>query len=347
MGKSLLLAALVGVTAYLAQPLGGMLFAAVSLTNRIPYLGRVFRLLLLTPLRLAGVVKLGAWLVSSSGVLLGLLLYIAWMGPPTGAADPWILLGVAGFSLVHMVDELVYFRITGPNEIAEGMAPWAGRWIGHFHEGLRDTEVRLSLFRSVFVDMYLPRFFNMLVNVGVVYFALGTLGVLRTTGGKPPTLSEALLTSLTLNGVLGSFSPPFQGDLWSYVQVASSFLVFYWLTIFISFVASTPERDHGEYREPTDTIEQFRAEVEAMLARHAEAAGGASPEQAALRVVEAAASASPPPAAAEPEMPVPTPHPRPPSAPAAGEEPARPRRGRKGGRSARHRRPPPARGEEP
>jgi hypothetical protein len=140
----------------------------------------------------------------------------------------------------------------------------------------------------------------MLVSIGIIYYALGHLHLLATADGKPPALSAALLTSLTLNGVLGSAPPVFQGQVWGWVQVASSFLVFYWLTIFISLVASTPERDHGEYRHPADDVEAMRRGIEEAIARASAPQGdaplpdGASSTRADAPSAEASAPGGPP-----------------------------------------------------
>jgi hypothetical protein len=90
-------------------------------------------------------------------------------------------------------------------------------------------------------------FFKMLVNIGVIYFALGNLGILETITGMPPTLAESLIASFTLNDLLGSFELPFTGINWDIVRIVSSFLVFYWLVIVISMISSDADMETELY----------------------------------------------------------------------------------------------------
>ncbi|HLL45685.1 MAG TPA: hypothetical protein VK399_03210 [Longimicrobiaceae bacterium] len=251
--------------AFLAPMLGGLIWMKANQLALLRWVGGGFRFLLTGPVKLSAILKLVNWGISASGVLLGLLVHAAFWGLPESPAEFWVIVAVAGISVLGFVHDMLNFQLLGINETARDVLarnPW-------FRTVLDNPEARLVLYRTAFADNNVPRFFNMLVNLGMIYYGLGGLQLLATSSGERPSLWQSLRTSLTLNDLIGQSNSPFTGPVWDAVALGSSFLVFFWLAMFVALTASSAEREHQAY----ETVNSGRLEPTADPVRPAAAAG--------------------------------------------------------------------------
>lgn len=247
----ILLALLVVCNMY-SHLLGGLLYALIlSLTN-VPKLGRLFDFLFAAggPIKLGILVKIGAWLVSSSGVLLGLGVYLLLFGEPTQAWAFWTILTVSCIAMLNIVFDLLLFRVPQFDESLELMRSIPiSSFKSKFNLISSDADALQSLARSHFADMVLPKFFRMLITIGVIYYCLGRVGLVNSAGPNLPTLGESLLFSFSTPALnlVNTTLHLYDGPLWDLVRIVSSFLVFFWLILFVTIASSSisakPERD--------------------------------------------------------------------------------------------------------
>lgn len=236
--EMIILAILLGVSNSWTGALGGLLHAIITLpVNMSGVIGRVGRFILQNPLHLSALTKPLAWLVSSSGMLLGLgIHYLIW-GNNYTTGELWIILIFATLSFLAMVEDLFTFdnnysyidnlidEIAGfsyTEDVIRQLAQYGGK-----------DEFR-SLARTLFVDQTLPQLFKLLTTIGILYFVLGQLNYLPTTTDSPPNLFESVLIAFSVIDITGEIPIPFTGNFWNVLRVITAFLAFFWLVMFVT-----------------------------------------------------------------------------------------------------------------
>lgn len=223
-----------------SHPLGGLFYLLVAMTRKLPgVFGSFFEYILTGPVKMTLVLKLIAWAISSSGVLLGLGVHYLFWGTPNRPIEFWIILLVAVASLLNIAHEMLTFDILTFNETIDFMQDVPLNIMREQAQiVMRNPEFHDSLARRNFVDMILPKFIRLIFSFGVIYYSLGNLGVF-TIVTSPPNLGQSLLLSLSLIDIVGSYTAPYTGTAWELTRMLSSFIIFFWLVIFISLAVDT------------------------------------------------------------------------------------------------------------
>jgi hypothetical protein len=226
-----------------SYPLGGLLWMFVGLLTQLPYIGRVIDWLVNKPIYLGAIIKPITWLVASSGILLGLIVFEL-LGNQLRLPIQYVIVALfAARSVLKMLYDLITFNNEAAyiDEIFPLIAPFLERMRG---DGTTDLIISndtllTRLARSLFVDQTLPSFFRLLISIGILYFALGHLGLLQTVNGQPPELGQSVLLAFSVLDLTGSIDIPFTGTAWELLRVANALLAFFWLVLFVSLASST------------------------------------------------------------------------------------------------------------
>ncbi len=225
-------------SAYTA-PIGGILYTSVSLSFRIPYIGKLFKALLYDYVKIVTIVKLISWLISASGVLLGYLVFSWLWGENLNAIDSWVVFSISFSVVINICYDLCQFNIR-PFSYHFGNTRQYGD--KYFKEELdiiqTDTILQKSLSRSLFIDLYLPQLFRLLFSIGLLYFALVKLKILEINTPTLPTLSDCIKASFSTIPVVPNYKPIFKGDLWQMCNIICAFLIFLWTVFFLSAAQS-------------------------------------------------------------------------------------------------------------
>ncbi|HEY0738012.1 MAG TPA: lamin tail domain-containing protein [Herpetosiphonaceae bacterium] len=221
--------------------IGAVLSFSISQTILLPYIGGLFRKLLQSPFNLNVVVKLSNWLISSSGLLMGLQIYYLIWGEPNSTAEYWLILFFALGAVLEIGNEIVtfdakYFYVDNLYPSMKNFYLFKNLTDQFSH--LWNRSLARQVARATFVDQAIPHFFRLLINIGAVYFCLGRLNLLEIQG-TPPSLLQSILLSFSLIDITGEFDTPFTGYVWDVIRLLSSFLTFFWLVMFITICASS------------------------------------------------------------------------------------------------------------
>ncbi|GAB4579438.1 MAG: hypothetical protein Fur0022_21760 [Anaerolineales bacterium] len=224
--------------------LGGLFHALLSRPIIHPKLGKYFRFFLQSPLYLHAITKPIAWLISSSGILMGLGIHNIFWGTPNRKEELWLLLIFAFLAILEIVNELITFdtRYFEIDTIYQGFKEMNLLGMGNIFDEFSyyfDEKEFIRLARSLFTDQAIPQFFRLLGSIGVVYFCLGQLNLLPLVNDSPPNLWQSLLLSFSLIDVTGTLDSPYTGEVWNIIRLISSFLAFFWLVIFVSLASAS------------------------------------------------------------------------------------------------------------
>lgn len=253
--------------------LGGLFFSVFSLATRIPYIGKIFGFILNKKVKTIVVIKFISWLISSSGVLLGYLLFWSFFGSPTNTAEFIIILVFSISAVINIAYDLALFQMDTFSEHLKN-----GRFI--FEKVFKDKELdflykdekaQKSLSRSLFIDLHLPQLFRLLFSIGMTYFSLGNLGILQVKNGEVVGILNSIQSAYSTIPIVGSASPIFEGQYWQVCSIIASFLVFLWTVFFISAAQSMfsdeeklndEDENQPEVNVDAKFLEQFRKDLE-------------------------------------------------------------------------------------
>jgi len=197
-------------------------------------------MLLFDWVKIAIIVKIFSWLVSSSGVLLGFLLFsLIWKEQPD-TYQLWVMLSISLSIVINITYDLCQFQVMpfssyikeGHNFYQKFLGP------GIMDEMMEDDLHKKSLSRSLFVDLHLPQLFRLLISISIIYFSLAHLGFLERTHSAMPGLKDCLKTIFSIIPIIGKPEPIFKGGLWQLCEIVSAFLVFFWTVFFVAFAQS-------------------------------------------------------------------------------------------------------------
>lgn len=247
--------------------LGGAFHMGVSATLFTRLRPLMVRLLQ-KPLYLAAVTKVIAWLISSSGLLIGLAIHNIFWGAPNSTADFVTILVVALISVLGIAHDLIYFD--QEYSYIDALWPQVKGFMGNLMRGIETKEAhniirRLS--RSVFVDQTLTTLFRLLVTIGVIYYCLGQLDLFELSGAAPPDIWQSLILSFSTIDITGSIESPFHGQTWELIRTISAFLTFFWLVMFFALASASVEDAAEQVIEMWNDEEAER--IQQMVARAA------------------------------------------------------------------------------
>ena len=248
----------------LAPPLGAVIYAGISLTMLIPYIGKVFSFFLTSTLKFGSFVKLVGWSMSASGVLLGLIVYGWFLGYPDSNSEFIIILVLSSVFLAEILTKSMMFYDFGVGEFIGEASPILEK-LSVEGNLLQDPQYRLQLHRSSVVDNTLIAFLNMLLVIGLIHYSLGGMGLFETIEDELPTMWESLYASLTASDLFGQPESVYQGQLWDLAGLVSSLLVFYWITIYFPMASSNPDIDLEVYKNAQEASSKPNLEVHEIM----------------------------------------------------------------------------------
>lgn len=224
------------------RPLGASLHFLMSMILRIPLIGRLFSYIWQHPFYLNAIAKPLAWVISSSGILAGILIHNFFWGELNNSVEYWVVLLFAIFRLLEAINGLItldaeYYYVDQllKSKLMPSMPKYLLRQIGSQKE---DFFIRLA--RSTFVDQAVVEFFNIIITIGVLYYSLSLLNLIEIQLGKlQPSIWEAILISFSLPGITDGIDIPFTGTVWQIIRPISTFITFFWLAMFITLTSST------------------------------------------------------------------------------------------------------------
>lgn len=266
------LASLLFISNQISAPLGGLMHYLVARTTHISRIGWLFRRLLQRPFYLNAITKPTAWLISSSGLLIGLALHNFFWGTLNTNIEYWILLIFATIAILEILNSILTFDAEHYyiDQIMESIDT-----IPFLKNDLRtimryaDEEDFIRLARSAFVDQAIPQFFRLLISIGIAYYALASLNLIETTAVSPPTIWEAIILAFSLIDITGEIAIPFIGTVWEIIRLISAFVSFFWLVMFITLASGSVDEAATRARERARerSENRMREMVESMIAQ--------------------------------------------------------------------------------
>ncbi len=224
-------------------PLGGLLWMLIGLLTEVRLIGPILDRLVNAPIYLGAVIKPITWVVASSGIFLGMIVFEL-LGNQIRLPIQFLILALfAAQGTLKIINDLITFNNEASyiDEIFPSIEPFIRRMRGQ--EATRylvtDDKLLTRLARSLFVDQTLPMFFRLIISIGILYYALGHLGVLQLVGATPPGLGESIVLAFSVLDLTGAIEVPFTGTAWEVLRVANALLAFFWLVLFVSLASST------------------------------------------------------------------------------------------------------------
>ncbi len=274
---------ILNISNYWSGALGGFFHFIISATIKLPFLGRLFKFILQRPLYVIAVTKPVSWLISSSGLLIGLGIHQIFWGSPDTPIEFLVILGLAIISIFEIVSRLISFDqdysyldalVSALKDPSNPLYGFSGSYLNDLTK-YGDRKDFQKLARSLFVDQNLPQLFRLLMTIGVIYFCVGHLGLVTLTGSHVPDIWESLLLSFSVINITGQVSSPYSGQLWEFLRLIAAFLAFFWLVMFVSLSVSSVDPAAVDahnmlldsYKDPIKRIvEEAIAKTQASLA---------------------------------------------------------------------------------
>jgi hypothetical protein len=242
----------------LALPLGSSIVLVLSLPLHIPLIGTIYQLIIQGLFKMTLLIKLTSWFIAGSGAALGYLFYTKAIGrPPSTRVEWYAVLVAASACFCNSAHRVLLFTANQPTRDLQNIMH-----IRRLGEMVRAHKMResfaSSVVRATFLDMYVSRLIGMLTAAGLAFYALGSLRLVDTVGGSPPSLWQTLLLAWSLASIGGSFEL-FSGDVWQVIRILYQLVVFLWVIVYLQ-LASSLVRDEDLHRVVVEEISQVRAE---------------------------------------------------------------------------------------
>lgn len=255
----LVLTGLLYISNKFMRPLGAFLHSLLSMILRVPLIGRLFSYIWQHPFYLNAIAKPIAWVISSSGILTGILIHDFFWGSLNNPLEYWVVLLFAIFRLLEAINSLItldaefyYIDQLLKSTLMPSMPKSLLRQMGYQKE---DFFIRLA--RTTFVDQAIVEFFNIIITIGISYYSLSLLKLIELQAGKlQPSIWESLLISFSLPGITDGIDIPFTGIAWQIIRPISTFITFFWLAMFITLTSSTLDDAAKRSKEIANELNQ-------------------------------------------------------------------------------------------
>lgn len=255
----LVLTGLLYISNKFTRPLGAYLHLLMTMMLRLPLIGRLFSYIWQHPFYLNAIAKPLAWIISSSGILAGILIHNFFWGQLNNSIEYWVVLLFAIFRLLEAINGLItldaeYYYVDQLLKSTQmpSMPKYLLRQIGSQKE-----EFFVRLTRATFVDQAVVEFFNIIITIGVSYYSLSLLNLIEIQSGKlQPNIWEAILISFSLPGITDGIDIPFTGIVWQIIRPISTFITFFWLAMFITLTSSTLDDAAKRAKEIAKELQQ-------------------------------------------------------------------------------------------
>lgn len=286
----IVLAILLFTSNLFSGPLGGIFHFLIARTLLIPRIGWFFERLLKSPLYLNAITKPIAWLISSSGLLIGLAIHnLFWGGLNTNLEYVFLLL-FAIVAILEILNSIItfdaeYYYIDTIMDSMKDNPFFKEMSINIMKYSDKALFVRLA--RSAFVDKAIPQFFRLLISIGVSYYALANLNIIDTVSDSPLTIWDAIIVAFSLIDITGEIATPLTGTTWEIIRLISAFISFFWLVMFITLASASVDEVATQAFEKTRGYSEswVREIVESVITQREEQAASASFEATTPKVV--------------------------------------------------------------
>lgn len=228
----------------IARPLGGFLYYFLTaVLSVVPIFGPIYRQIINGQVKLIALLKIPAWAISSSGVLIGLGIHNYFWGQPNHPIEFWVLGIITAATILNILYKVILFEQTSFEEIRQYMKenriftkPLEMQ--DENYEAFLD-EYRSRFARSNFVDLNMTLFFQLIVSFGVVFYSLAHLGIIHVIPNTAiPTLWQTIPLAFKPLDILNPADAPFTGLEWDIASTVSNFFIFYWVVIHIALATS-------------------------------------------------------------------------------------------------------------
>lgn len=246
--------------------LGGLIWASISwLIVSTSWIGRMLKFLLCDHVKIITILRLCCYIISSSGALLGFLIFISFSKLPLNNLEIYTLLIFCVCALINIVSDLNEEVVTFSSIYQQTKQIAQNRLKISLDEMvLTDASFIRRLSQSTFISIYLPQLFKMLVTIGLIYYCLGNLKVFELNEERNlPDVWDSIKLSFSAIQFVGKPDPIFTGTNWQICSICASFLVFLW-TAFFAIAARNVFADEKDIKLETattakDELEEFLA----------------------------------------------------------------------------------------
>lgn len=238
--KLLLLFALLIVFSAGANIIGGLLSLGIALMIRIPYLGKIFNFLFNDAIKLTSAFKFFGFVISSSGLLLGLYVYYLIFGMPNGYYQSWVLLVCSSAVIINFFHGVMNLETMNFRDMISMASHYSEKIYGGdiVRAVYSDNGIKRQLIYSAIVSMYLPQLFRMLSSIGLFYYAMSQLKfiTLKANITMLPSLYDCLKYSFSLLPIvkLDNSEYPFIGFTWDVFSIFFGVVILVWTVFFIT-----------------------------------------------------------------------------------------------------------------
>lgn len=227
-----------------SKVIGGLLWVVMTAFLRIPYLGKVYHFLFFDKVKISALFKFATWIVNSSGILLGLVLYYSIFGQSKDFMENLAILLCASGVIANFLYRIWYLDMIDVKEVFHLGSDVVRQYWGKEAADMmnNDPEIKTKLLFASFVDTFIPQFLRILITIGVFYFAAFQVGLLQLKSGVavPPDLYECLkyaFSFLPIEKIDGS-EAVFTGVFWECINVFFGILIFLWIVAFFNVALS-------------------------------------------------------------------------------------------------------------
>jgi hypothetical protein len=257
MWEDLFLAIAMYVSGSISVTLGAMFFALCSLPVNIPLLGHAFRFALTGPIKLTFILKLGSWAISASGPLLGFLAFSLLFHVPNTPSELWIVIAVSAIITLNRMHYIVLVQTVDFHSIQEAGKAISSRIYGNELSFVaRNIGAKKRLLRALFVDLYLPQLFMLVVCYGLVLFGVANLNYIpHGSGGF--SIENSLLQAYSILNLGNTGASALSGTLFNALETIWSIIVFLYIALFLMLASSLIDEEpksqvenHSETKNP-------------------------------------------------------------------------------------------------
>ncbi len=247
-----------------SNEIGGRLWVYVTKLLHIPYFGKLYHFLFFEKVKISVLLKLVAWTVSSSGILIGLMVYYSIFGITNSLFENYTILIAAGIGITNFLYSTWYLEILDYNKVFSLSKDVVRRDLGSDMADImeEDTGIQLKLRFANFIDTEIPRFLRYLVSVGVLYYSAYKLGFLTLKQGVelPPSLFQCIKYSLSFIPIekVDQNAIAFEGDVWDTINIFFGLIVMMWALVFFN-VALSPVSNDIENLKKSGTEEDTKS----------------------------------------------------------------------------------------
>jgi len=260
--------------------LGGMVYALVTMAQRLPIAGALFRFLISGPVPLVVPIRVLGWAISGAGLLIGLGIFALIFGPPAGRVEFWLILGISVATILRHLENSTFFTTYQHVDI-RGVARLFS-FERELVEFVSRNRPRLALMQ--YIDVNVAIFLSLFVAYGLVLYAIGHLGLMPSSG-VAPGIEDALWSSLSLLSIGGGREAPFSGTGWEVMNGIATFVVWLYVILFTSFGTRILDEMLADQAKQDADLAAMMKGIEETIATAPEvspAAPGAKPSDAAV-----------------------------------------------------------------